>query len=48
MHEEEGLGGSDGDLREELRKAATLEQAGTLKPNAANGALAIVLTAAPF
>lgn len=48
VHEEEGLGGSDGDLREELRKAATLEQAGTLKPNAANRALAIVLTAAPF
>lgn len=43
-----GTRGSDGDQREEFRKAVTLEQAGTLKPNAANGALAIVLTAAPF
>lgn len=42
MPEEEGRGGSDGDqTREEFRKAATLEQAGTLKPNA----LTIVLTA---
>ena len=44
MPEEEGRGVSDGDqTREEFRKAATLEQDGTLKPNA----LTIVLTATP-
>lgn len=46
--EEEGMGGSDGEqTTEEFRKAATLEQAGTLTPNVANRALAIVLTSTP-